>query len=551
MVIGLDGGTWAAFDPLIDKGHMPFLADLKERSSYGVLNSTIPPFTMPAWSTFATGQNPGNHGVFSFFRHNVNGYNLDNVGEFVNSRILGPATLWNLLSKNQRKLVVVNVPLTYPPQPINGIMITGMLTPPQAENFTYPESLKAQLLDYQIDLDNIRGKNRLHIDESMNRIDMLTKLIEMLENRKKTCLRLLSSHPYDFFMVVFTSTDRLFHYFWDFVSDDDDLLSKKYSEEEITVLRKKLIDYLLTLDNAIKEMVEKASDETNVFIMSDHGFGASPSRLFNVNCWLKQQGLLFERSGGSEAFHPLSWIIRFGKSRFVRSITPGLIERRFKSAIKGKFEHLIDWKRTKAYYEPMYMNIGGITVNEAGKKREGHVMPSVKKELLKKITNELMKVEDPRQGHKVVQKVMRGEEVFRGERSPVFPDIVFFADTDYSCGNSLVETEIARDNPQPQRPGDHRVEGMYLAFGPDIRNEVSDESLDIVDLAPTFLYLLDVPLIDRFDGQLMTKLLREDTLLQRKPVVNTFKVHKEDQDYTFDEDEDTALRERLKNLGYL
>ena len=145
MVIGLDGGTWDAFDRFIELGYMPNLARLKERSANGVLNSTILPFTMPAWTTFFTGRNPGSHGIMSFWQQEPEGYNLDNVGEFVNSTILGPANLWSLMSRKGRKLIVINVPLTYPPQPINGVMVTGMLTPPDAENMTYPPELKHEL----------------------------------------------------------------------------------------------------------------------------------------------------------------------------------------------------------------------------------------------------------------------------------------------------------------------------------------------------------------------------------------------------------------------
>jgi len=510
LVIGLDGGTWDAFDPLIDRGYLPFLADLKKHSSYGTLCSTVPPFTMPAWSTFVTGRNPGNHGVFSFFQHSLEGYNLDNVGEFVNSRVLGPANLWNLLSSNHRKLIAINVPLTYPPQKVNGIMITGMLTPPDSENYTYPDNLKDQLDDYQIDLDNIRGKDRIQVDEDMDRNAMLSRLIDLVRIRRKTCLKLFTTNPYDFAMVVFTSTDRLFHYFWDLVTDDRDLLSEKYSKNEIIELRKKLNTYLLTLDNAIKDLAETAGRDTNIILMSDHGFGSSPSCLFNVNCWLKQQNLLFERSGGQDTLNPLSWIIRLGKSRFIRSITPELLEKKFKSAIRDQ-----------------------------------------KELLLKEITEELLNIEDKAHGRKIVQKVMQREQLFRGKKASVFPDLVFFAQSEYSCSNSLVETEVVRDNPQPQRPGDHRVEGMYLVNGPNFKNDIKDLSINIADLAPTILFLLDIPLLDNFDGQIMKDLIDDNLISSRRPVMKPFDVRESAQGFLFDEKEDEALRERLKNLGYL
>jgi predicted AlkP superfamily phosphohydrolase/phosphomutase len=551
MVIGLDGGTWKVFDPLMAKGYMPFLAQLKKRSSYGILHSTIPPFTIPAWSTFVTGQNPGNHGIYSFFQHHPDDYNIDNVGEFVNSNLIGPVNLWTLLGNRGRKLIIVNVPLTYPPHKVNGVMITGMLTPPHSENFTYPAALKDQLGEYRIDLDNLRGKNGFRTHDRVDRIALISELIELMEIRKRTCLKLLDKYPYDFFMVVFTTTDRLLHYFTDLVFEDESLLSEKYSENELSELRKKLQVYLRTLDNSIKELVKRAGDSANVFVMSDHGFGRSPSRLFNVNCWLKQQHLLSEKSNGKDAFNPLTWIIRLSRSHFIRRITPGFLEKRIKSTMRGRFEELIDWSRTKAYYEPMYMNIGGITINEVGKKHHGIVAFGEKEALIRHITEELLRIEEEPGGAKVIEKVMRREELYEGESAEAFPDLILFARTAYACSNSLVETEVLRDHPQPNRPGDHRTEGMYLALGPDIRTDVRGESQKIVDLAPTFLYLQDVPLIDKFDGKVMSDLINGELLQQRRPVVESLASQPDTDGFAFNDEDDKELRERLKNLGYL
>jgi predicted AlkP superfamily phosphohydrolase/phosphomutase len=549
-VIGLDGGTWDALDRFIGRGYMPFLAELKERSSYGILNSTILPFTMPAWTTFFTGRTPGNHGIMSFWRHAPDGYNLDNVGEFVNATILGPANLWNLLSNAGRKLIVIDVPLTYPPQPINGVMITGLLTPPGAENMTYPPELKDELDDYRIDLD-IRTGDRFSPDSTMDPMTMLPDLIDLVVRRKVNALNLMKKYPHDFFMIVFTSTDRLCHFFWDLITDNDQMLSSKYSASDIAGLRDQLISYCKTLDDAIRDLVAAAGQDSNVVMMSDHGFGSSPSRLFNVNCWLRQQSLLVEKTNGQDMLNPLSWIIRFGKSKWIRSITPSSIQAKFKSKVKGNFEELIDWHRTTAYYEPLYMNIGGISINAEGIKREGIVPPNQIESTLSAITAQLLSIRDNDLGQNVIERVARREELFPGKNSQAFPDLIFFARPEYHCSNSLVEMQVVREHSTSGRPGDHRREGIFLASGPDFRAAIKNGIYDIVDIAPTFLYLLDVPLLDTFDGRIIESVLSDSLLSQRTPKVESYQDSEYDQKHSFDEAEDKALRERLKNLGYL
>ena len=155
LIIGLDGGTWSVLTPWINNGSLPNLGRLQQAGCWGDLLSTIPPLTAPAWSTFATGKNPGKHGVFHFVSSGFSqaARTVGATPEIVDSRSIKSATLWDILGHHNRKVGLVNIPMTYPPRPVNGFMITSFLTPPNASVFTYPPELSSKLTDYQIDLD--------------------------------------------------------------------------------------------------------------------------------------------------------------------------------------------------------------------------------------------------------------------------------------------------------------------------------------------------------------------------------------------------------------
>lgn len=110
LVIGIDGGTWDLFKPLIDEDKMPHLGKLLNNGAHGILMSTIPPVTAPAWSSFLTGKNPARHGVFDF---------IDWDGKLRKEKLVSSQSIhgqWfpEILSKQGKTVGLINVPLTYP-----------------------------------------------------------------------------------------------------------------------------------------------------------------------------------------------------------------------------------------------------------------------------------------------------------------------------------------------------------------------------------------------------------------------------------------------------
>lgn len=293
LVIGLDGGTFDLLRPLMAQGHMPNLAELVDHGCWGPLASTIPPFTGAAWSTFITGRNPGQHGVIAFTTRDR--FNYDTQGQgFVNAQRFD-YTLWELLSTAGKRVGVVNVPLTYPARPVNGFMVTGMLTPAGASRFTYPPEFAARIgPDYMIDVDFLRDGERFRLTGLPPKPEMLAQIRRMTQARTAHGVRWLQEEAWEFFMLVYTSTDRVSHFFWDEVPA---LLAGQPSPNQA-----ELLAFFHELDEGIGQLAAAAGPETNILFMSDHGFGPAPDRRFYVNVWLEQLGLL--RPGRGRAARP-------------------------------------------------------------------------------------------------------------------------------------------------------------------------------------------------------------------------------------------------------
>jgi predicted AlkP superfamily phosphohydrolase/phosphomutase len=314
LVIGLDGATWRSLDPLVESGAMPSLARLRRRGFVAPLESTVPPVTAPAWSSFITGQNPGRHGVYQFYE--IDPWSeralgrgtptfLAEPGVIVNGKALGGPKLWEVASSAGKRCATINLPMTYPPSPINGLMVTDMLTPPGSRNFTYPPELADELTDYEIDL-TPREKDFSSSDEAF-----LARAEAVLEKRGRAVTNLFEREPWDLFVAIFTETDRLQHRYWQYLDPEP----PPGTSRELADIRMRVVGLYTQLDAYLGRLLDAAADEYRIVVVSDHGFGHAATRRVNMQALAAALGL----GGGAPASNRLA---RFGITNGASTNTP-------------------------------------------------------------------------------------------------------------------------------------------------------------------------------------------------------------------------------------
>lgn len=555
LVIGLDGATYDVFLPLARRGIMPHLAELLERGAWGRLESTLPPFTAAAWSTFSTGVNPGRHGLIAFQTRDRYNYGAHS-GDFVSADQL-ELTVWEVLSEYGKRVGVLNVPVTYPTRPVNGFMVSGMLTPPGAERATYPAEFVRRLgSDYVFDLDFLRGQEGFALESLPAREELLDRIIDMTSMRLKTCELLLREEPWDFFGVVFTGTDRLLHFFWD---DVETVLDEaRRSEAALTAVQKGILAYFRLLDAGMGHLLEACDEGTSVMLVSDHGFGPAPTHRFYVNVWLEHLGLLQRR--GSKGLMDLEyWRVKVGRQRhlkrLLRRLLPESAQARAKRVAESSSGAIIDWSTSSAYFVPIYFHVCGVEVNLQGRQRDGCVDSAAYEDVRSRIIEAARELRQE-DGCPLVTKAARREVLFTGPYVDSFPDVILVLDPDYIGGASLASTSYIEHH-VPIRAGEHRQSGIFLASGPHIRAGADLPGLCLEDVPATMVYCLGLPVPSYFDGRVMTGIF--DTEHLRAHPVETRSNPAWDQAFTtvaethhqHSERSESQLADRLRGLGYL
>lgn len=555
LVIGLDGGTFHILRPLADRGLIPNIGRLMDEGFSTVMLSTVPPVTAPAWTSFITGKSPGKHGIFQFFDlrpGRVGGAEIrPGVFSFVNARSILPKTLWQMANEGGKRVGVINVPMTYPPVAINGFMISGMLTPPGASDFTYPPELASDLGGYMIDL-NFDEK-----ELGFPRMKLIARQIEILEKRGEAAIRLMREHDWDLFMVVFTGTDRLQHRFWRSL----DPQSPWYDHPQVERYRPALEGYYRRLDEIIGRLLEGVDEETFVLMISDHGFG--PIAQKTVSGYALVQELLGRRERAEGGLNWALWLRallrrvglgRKARERYLGKILPKSWLQRAEEAGRRRA-----WAASKAYCVQLHEYIGGIWINLKSPQGRGVVEAGAQYETLRqRLMAGLMELVDPSDGTPLVERVYMREELYQGRFAENAPHLVFFLQPGYSlsqdvaAAGSLViaKPEIA----DPPLQGTHRQEGIFVLRGAGTNPGWHETSCRIEDSTATTLYLLGLPVPEDLEGRVVTEAFAPG-YLERHPL--KFSEAEEGlpaevpQELWESEEDQKKIEERLRGLGYL
>jgi predicted AlkP superfamily phosphohydrolase/phosphomutase len=526
----------------MEEGRLPHLAAIWRRSSYGYLRSTIPPITASAWSSFQTGKNPGKHGLFDFVRYSPGSYETP----FVNARTLREEPLWGILSRHGKQVVVINVPVTYPPRPVNGFMISGMLTPGVNVEFTYPPGLYQELIreieDYQI---FVPARASLH----MGMRGFVDRLRHVTRKRAEAALFLMRRADWDFFMVHFQSPDVLQHSLWSHLDPAHPAYQAIAGED-----RQYVENYYRDLDNLVGSVVEEAGGDVTLILMSDHGFGPARKR-FHANQWLAGEGFLAIGVGSLQkrALDGLEGILRQADFLKLRRRVIAPFSKREMLVRRLTQESLIDWSTTRAFALPCSVVIR-LQINLRGREPQGTVEPGAEYERLRdEIAERLLQIEDPDTGGTIVEQVFKREEIFCGPALELMPDLVAQPVGGYQIAtrfrNELLFSPLAEDF-----TGNHRMDGILMMAGPHIVPGHEIEGAQIVDLFPTILHLLDVPLPPDLDGKVLIEAL-EKHYVEAHPI----RQHEKGPslpaeavgEAVYSPEDAEEIRDRLEGFGYI
>lgn len=550
FLIGIDGATWKVIDPLIEKGRLPNLARLVREGAAGSLESTVIPNTPPAWISFMTGKNPGKTGIYDFLRRQLGTYDMKVCSSLDNEE----PTVFEILSRSGRRVCSINMPMTYPPQEVNGIMVSGIPLPPHARNFCYPETLLPELEreigGYVVDIDYAKfdaGRKGDPQDLDMYE-ELLWELFRALELRQKAILYLLEKERFDLFALVYSITDRVQHYFWKFT----DPSHPGYTQEGARRFGEAIAKTYEEVDRRIGELLE-AAPGYDVVVMSDHGFGPY-YRDFHLNRWLLEKGFLVLKKVPRWTFrrtHAGSILRKAGLGRLARFLPRLLREYPIPRLTRKRIPDTSDiiWSKTRAY-----ANLMGISINLKGREPEGTVTYGDEYETLTaRIIKELADLRNDKDGRTLIDIADVKENLFFGPKVYLAADVYFMiAGLAYHITSRLDVDHMFDDRTTFGMSGTHRLDGIVIIRANGVTSGRRIERASIVDIPATLLCLMGHPVLKGMDGRVLEGIF-EESFRTTHPIEyvddEALRAPHPKSEYTPQEKEE--ILKVLKGLGYL
>jgi len=575
LVIGLD----AAEPVLIDlwKDDLPNLSKIMREGVFGKLRSTDPPLSVPAWISLASGKNPGKIGAYSFLHRDRNSYNI----KIVNSTLIRTQTLWDILSAKGKKVVVVGVPLTFPPERVNGVMVSGIPLPTKEgrpiADYTYPPEM-AEEIEKLTGGYEVAARFESRFTEGLgSRFSNRTKNFDLKEvsvpssgegsrrgeedwktvlerterNQLEVTKHLLHSVDWQYFMVVFRETDHIGHLMWKYFDESHPDFKKNASLSDA-------IKYVYRmLDEAVGEILSVVDKETVVLVVSDHGSGPL-YRTFFVNEFLFKLGLLRLKPSKNLMLR-ISRMLHLGPDQLWRAVTflklqpiLGLVPKGIRSKVRSidLFEanvELIDWSKTKAYAFADF----SIFLNVKDREPQGIVERGREYEQVRDlIIQKLGELKDPATGLKIDARAYKNEEIYWGQFANEGPDILYYVDDLRYAGNARLGAGSLFRPTDGLWSGNHTLHGIFMARGPEIRKN-AQVNLGIYDVAPTILHIMGLPLPTDMDGKVALDIFEPGCECSSRPIVFEEASAKVSEVVEWSAEDEKKVEEQLRHLGYL
>ncbi|RMG93273.1 MAG: hypothetical protein D6706_15605 [Chloroflexi bacterium] len=544
LVIGLDGATFDVIHLLAEQGRLPNLMRLMEKGVWGELRSTMPPITPTAWTSFFTGKNPGKHGIYDFQELDPLTYQFRPVRADRHEE----KTVWQLLTEAGLTSVVIDVPFTYPPTPIEGIMITGYGTPRTSGTVcSYPANLANMLPE------NLRDEVRVALPDC--RFDRSRAFVEewraVMNGRSRLLRHLLQNYPWHFFMTVFTITDNMAHVFWTYVEPTH----PNYHKPEAAEFREAFYGAYEQCDQLVGEMLELVDSDTAVLIMSDHGFGSVRPRQYIFQRLLDGGYLRYQNKG--KWHFGRDWLIKtavrtYNQFPILRETVKRLRPRQ-QNRLKQTLRHsgllpsgeLLDPARSRI----IPSNYGlQMWVNDNGRFAHGLVSPAQRESLLTDLTSYLLADRDKITNSPIISAVYRSEDLYQGPASIYGPDLVI----DYA---NFYQPQHPAKTLNPFLEGGHTPNGIFIGYGKPFQQGQLTQA-HLIDLAPTILHLLAQPIPPDMDGHVLAEALQPDYLTQHPVRIGDKPAHWAEgkrplSSASFTPEEEADFKNQLKQLGYL
>ncbi len=556
LAIGIDGASWNYVTPLLEAGRLPNLSQLIENGHKGTLKSTIPPFSPVAWSSFMTGKNPDNHGIFDWCKRPRDGQTYRPVSAVDRKA----APFWHYLNNAGMRVGIFNIPLTYPAEAIDGFYISGFDSPSENINKYYPKDIP-QIINEKFGWDHLRLMPPRLYKTREDRLTFLSQYEQCCDKQTTMALFLIDKYRIDVLAMNYSINDHFSHYMKEY----------EFVEKGLEIA-----------DRNLGRLIQEYPD-ANFIILSDHG-STRIKGVFLIYNWLRDNGYvtfnnkkleivklrailadIFKKSQGKNLYKRIliKALVTLAK------LLPVMIVAKLVQSLSKNRDSVSYWPHNAIDDEPSsvaFCSMGslGLYINDKYERRG--FSSQERKDLCDELIRRLLPLKDPVSGMPLFDRIIKREEIYHNSLYiEDCPDLFLHASAPYSIWISHLVADGRRngdayfyDSDRIDYYGRHIDDGIFIFSGKDFNRESDITDLNIADIPAVILHLSNVPIPNDFNGKVHENLystgFREKNKLgfQNSHLDRFWKEREQKSDATpLSSDEENEIKDKLSGLGYM
>lgn len=507
LFIGIDAADKDLITQWANAGLLPTFQSLFQKAAWGTIENPIGLYVGAIWPSFATSVSAARHRCYCYSQIESGTYRTKQFSVFD----LQGELFWDVLSRAGRKVAIIDVPRTPPSENLNGVQVVdwGTHDPDLPDTlYTWPRSLATEV-EARFGRDPIGYCNR--VNRSADGLKHFRDdLIGRAEKKTQLSQYLLEQDDWDLFMTIYAESHCVGHQCWHI----HDPAHPKHNAAIAEEIGDPIQDVYRALDTEIGKLLEQLGPDTTVFVMASHGMGPHYDGTFmldDILCRLEDVPAPTLRLEVAKALSS-SWEQTPGLSALLKPLRRYIWQPLRKVLWKSDKPVRLalqepDASRRKCFTIPNNDTYGGIRINLVGREPNGKVRPGAEYEAFcQQLTEDLMAIMNVETGQPLVSRVIRTAEHYQGEYLNDLPDLMVEWNREapvFAVSSAKIGT-LEKAFPGV-RTGDHCSEGLFFASGPTIKPGQLEQSVSIMDFAPTIAKLLKVPL-SGVDGQEITAL---------------------------------------------
>jgi predicted AlkP superfamily phosphohydrolase/phosphomutase len=517
VLLGFDAGNKYLIQNWAAAGILPTFQALLQKGFTGNTISLAGFFVGATWPSFATGVTPAKSSVHSWEQLEPGTYDFYrcHAGDRIKRE-----PFWNILSRAGRKVAVLDIPLSGLTENLNGVQLVEWGAHDCQYGFTtWPPSLAAEV-EARFGRHPLRGICNADRDTQAY-VAFRDDLLRGIKTKTELTKHFLHEVEWDFFAQVFTESHCVGHQCWHI----HDTNHPRHDKQQARVVGDPIQQVYVAIDAAIGEVLKEVDESAVVIVLVSHGMGYKYGPQF-----LLDKILLRLKVAAPAAEDSVEETVRFrdrldpfltwGWQRAPKSLRDLLQPARagMRHWIDGEPKskpRLINPKDSKCFLVENNYAHGGIRVNLIGREPNGKVAPAEFDAFCAELTRDLMDIVNLDTGKRVVARVIKTADVYRGEHLDHLPDLLVEWASDAPISFIRLHSDKLGELSGEYtfcRTGDHFPGGMFVAYGPGIAPGRVERTVSIMDFAPTVCSLLDAELPD-VDGQPIVEIVRRPVVI--------------------------------------